>query len=444
LQGPTRFVAALVVVGLGTIAVLAVRNSMGDDGLLAGSACTASGTLEHGRGVVEAPGITPRLYPATAWTGRHLFLYGGVESPAFPGCESKLLNDSYLVDVTTGAAESLPAPPFEQPLSFPQVVNAGSTTIVVGALCGLEPDELATADVPSCEPGTYAAAAFDEKARSWRAVPLPASLAKAPYVSIVAVGATTSGDALFSLGDKSSLDIPVSEVWTFSPSSDQWTQTPSPGAAVAEVCLADDRLYAFQPKWRHDGRLLDASPFDLDPDAAVPTGPEDGYVMPSFAVMDLTASSGSEPSWRPGSPLPDVFLGHHYGVSTVCSAGHAIVSSQSRALEETYIYAAETDTWVTVPDAPGQFFVRTRVAAGSEILFLPSESQTAVPGLAFDLETRTWRSLDGLPPVLRGAVWAGDALVGYSEPVHTRETVTLPIGDERGPRMAPGVYHHVP
>lgn len=171
----------------------------------------------------SAEDFNHRSQPITAWTGTHLFVYGGVDSPG-----AAPLGDAALVDPSSGEVTALPPAPFEVPLdSFGAAAVVGDAVFLLGILCS-EPSE---DNVGSCEPGDYAAAQFSLAEQTWRSVELPSELGEVRSGHRRSLGVTSDGRVVLFLGPANVSDPAIPYFWTYSPASGEWANLPVPTAS---------------------------------------------------------------------------------------------------------------------------------------------------------------------------------------------------------------------
>lgn len=370
-------------------------------------------------GVVATPGLAPRFYPAQAWTGERLFVFGGLDPDAG---NWTLVNDGALVDPATGDAEILPASPFDPPLSSPKAVATGDHVVVIGHSCFVPPDSDPESSEPPCAPGVYAAAAYNQSEREWTTVAIPAELAgftsAGPANAVVhALGATADGRAVFQLGD-----LFAPQFWTYAPARGTWTVIPDPGVQSQAACVDGGRL--------------------------VVVTTNSGYVRPSLAVFDLARA---ERGWARSGPAEDTKL-LSGPPRLACMGTHVmVVDPVNSAGGPSPVYNLDAATWSLPSPPPGHRFFAEEVWTGTELVFRPIEVEVGEPGFAYNPVTNTWRTLRGFPAVTRGAIWSGSALVGYSEPLATRpymsveEVRSTPPSEWPEPTFnPPGVFRYVP
>jgi hypothetical protein len=371
--------------------------------------------------------LSPRVRPAQAWTGQRLFVFGGeVSSTAIP----TLLNDGALVDPATGDAEPLASSPFDPPLGYPRAIAGAGRVLVVGYSCAIPANfDPETTNLP-CDPGTYAAATYDVSKRQWHSVEIPPELtgftrAGPDNVTIRALGATTDGRAVLALGDFFS-----PQLWTVELATGEWSHLDGPPVQPVDACMSNDELFVLTTKYKNGDTLLERDPTLTPVPGQVYSGYEgDGHVLPSLAILDLQG----EVSWRETPADEGVNLGQSSPYLS-CLDDAAMVVDAIFGPGNVRLYTDASATWSIPAPLGARIFSLVRIWTGTDLVFLPSEADAGDPGFAYRVADDCWRSLENVPPVTRGAIWTGSAIVGYAEP----------LPSVSGPSFEPGPYHYEP
>jgi len=218
---------------------------------------------------------------ALAATDAFLLAAGGSVEPTF-------VNDSYLLDLATGAWERVPDAPFSDPLSSGrQAFVYGDDFIVAGPTCaGLK----VRRGEYSCDESTFEVARFDPRARSWQRLTVPPELADASGAGVD--GAVLVGDALIVSAIPPG-GFPVVEI-------SRWRLSLTDGSAVMEPWL-----------WGREVQTCEAggTRFDLENPRLRTgvTGGGDGRPTTTVLPLVLWATNlDSEVPSRVGVPLPAV------------------------------------------------------------------------------------------------------------------------------------------
>jgi hypothetical protein len=301
-------------------------------------------------------------FPAVAWTGDRLLVYGGAD-----GGPDRYSNAAALIDPTTAEQDLLPSPPFDGALAVASLVADEEHALVLGWLC-TDPEP----DVESCAPGTVSAALLDLDSRAWSTVEVPDELAEARMYDPV-LGVTTDGRAVFR--------FERSGFWTFDLANGNWKEVPFDGRH-SDACLAGDRLVAATRVGR--GRRA--------------------LAIRSMAGGDWTLTTPTRAAGRDDvSCAGDIALLHDvFGEDPV---RHSVDP------------ADKLDRWRRAAPAPHSGGYLTSVWTGDELVFLNLSTEALPghgPGLAYDPEADEWTPLDGAPVSSDALVWGDDAIVGFA------------------------------
>jgi hypothetical protein len=371
--------------------------------------------------------LSPRVFPAQAWTGERLFVFGG----NVPRGISTPFNDGALIDPQTGHTEPLAAAPFDPPLGYPKAIAAAGRVLVIGHSCAIPPDfDPEISELP-CEPGTYAAATYDVAKGTWHSVEIPPehreiTIAGPSHSALQALGTTTDGRAVLMLGDFRS-----PQYWTIELETGKWSRLPDPGVWANDACVSNDELFVLTTKYKNGDTLLERDPTLTPVPGQVYTGyPGDGHVLPSLAILDLRDPA----PWRQTPVDEGVNLGESSPYLS-CLDHAAAVLDAIFGPRNMRLYTDATATWsIPAPPPLARFFSLTRIWTGSQLILLPTEADAGSPAVAYVVADDCWRVLEGVPPVTRGAIWSGSAIVGYAEP----------LASVAGPPFEAGPYHFVP
>jgi hypothetical protein len=378
--------------------------------LVAGAAVAATAALRSEPGPAYVKALSPRSYPAQAWTDRGLFVFGG--SAAGKRDLTAYLNDGGLAPLSSRAIEVVPEAPFG-PLFEPTAIQVGKSVLVLGPSCAAV-YQTEGGEAPGCEDGGYRAGTYDLASREWRPLDLPAPLsdfgpfAPGAYRITRALGVTSGGEAVFALGE------PLHEqFWVYSRGSDRWAELPGSGVRPEDFCLTGDTLVVATAKYRHGGKILDDSPMrTIKPGETGYGFAGDGYVEPQLALYDFGSAR-----WQRSTAEPTMtFKGTTPKID--CMGTQVLLSDQ---IDPTGLrtYSIASGAWSSPPTPPTPPAGGARVWTGSELVFLafqPSGASFGSP-TAFRPGTGTWRPLPGSPPLSRAALWSGSQIVGYEDGV---------------------------
>lgn len=361
-----------------------------------------------------------RAEPGLAVVGERLFVYGGGgqhgPSASADGSTSETspsqtlperLNSAALIDPASGEVEILPDPPFEAPLQiYAPAIAVGTDIVLAGILCDQAVPDSSNGD---CEPGNYATAVYSEVDREWRLVNVPEALSAVTNGRREALGATSDGRAIFSLGQVSTDLGGRHEFWSFTPADDTWNRLPSPDVRVDDECLADDTLVVLT------GQLIDEGQVAATESDPAPRGPE-GYVDPSLRLLNVADDEVSE--WRQTSaasvegqtysPIPEL----------ACAGDDAVVHDHgggSMLLHDVTV-GAEGSAWRLAAARPTSGFYNT-LWTGTDLLLVGGTlGAQEVPDLRYDVTHDLWRELDSYTHV-GGAdpLWVGTGVTGWPD-----------------------------
>ena len=369
------------------------------------------GDIIESTGVRATPGLPARTEPAQALAGDQLFVYGG-SIPDEPLDEGGLLNDAALVDASSGDVEILPEPPFAEPLWHATAVGSNDTVLLLGRLCQIGPDYDPESDMsgdPDCRPGTYAAGVLDVPSRSWKAAEIPPSLAELHGAEAVseALGITADRDAVVQLGDYRS-----PEFWKLNLATLAWQQlAPSP-ERVDDACLMNDALLVLTTSYRHNDTLSEEDP-RLERRPGLRAGSEsDGYVNPRIAKLDLAAES----EWATVEVATGQVNSLSPPVLTCGSTGFAAIVPLGSPTADFAIFNRVTGASGDAVDPPMPSpVIKDQVWVGDDLVFLPAAIEAGRPALVYNAASGSWRTVEGVPPVTRGALAMANEIVGYSD-----------------------------
>lgn len=333
-------------------------------------------------GVQPTPDLTPRVGPTVAWIENRLFVYSGLNVGM-----SHFLDDAALVDVRSGAVETLPNPPFREPLGWRTAVAVDDAVVLIGSRCGEISD---LDDVETCLPGSYAGAVYFGSPAGWRPLALPDSMTRAPIGTFAAVGATNDGRAVFVVRNDAltAEDVAITEYWTYRVATDAWERLPDPGVAGARACIAEDRLIVVTSAYLGMGAGFDAT----------------------VSVMDLVGV----PTWQQGPSQRIDLPMDDSAFDLYCVGGQAAVVSTIDALGYTFAYDPTSGRWSQAPPPPVQQFILARITAGAELLYLPDDP--GAPVVSYEPAHGAWVRLHPPPRGIESGIWNGEAVVGYVGP----------------------------
>ncbi|MEX1009095.1 MAG: hypothetical protein WD271_14795 [Acidimicrobiia bacterium] len=410
-------IAAAIVLVIAASALAIVQRDRTGDG---------TQSVRAADGLTPTPDFAGRFYPAVAWTGKGVFVFGG---QAADTTDVSLLSDAAVLTPGSGDVQMLPDSGLG-PLFEPDAIRVGNQMLVVGPACDeiLQPEG---GETGGCKPGTYRAALFDLSSDDWRSVAVPARLQDryrswwpGDYRRTQALGLAPDGNAVFALGA-----LGAEEYWTYSSGSDTWTQLPAPGVRSDAQCLAGDNLVVLNSQYQYHGAVQADDPSTAQkPGESLSFGPDDGFVLPRIAVLDLRAAK----EWTTGEALTDDLFDDSAPPSLAC-LNNSVLVSDAVATTNMHLYDLQTGHWraPSVPPGANSFPpippMGSRVWTGKELVFLPTE-EIGASAVAYAPSTDTWRTLTDLPPVTRMAVWSGSTIVGYGEPLLIVELPDLSHG----------------
>jgi hypothetical protein len=420
-MGPPVRVGWLARSGFALVVVALLASLLRDAG---SEAAGSNGDTERDGHVVPTPGLSARDAPAIAWTGKRLFVFGGVHFAPANRPDENLANDGGLVNPRTGEVRRLPASPFRPRLSVPVAVAVDDTVVVVGISCKALADE--EYGFICRRPARYAAAQYDRSEDDWTEVPIPAPLLRidgaAPDGARVgALGATSNGRAVFEFGAGF-----AREYWAYAPKRHRWTRLPDPGFRPESACLMRNELVLLRVRYEVNGMV-----HDVDPSPRL-QGTGKNYVLPTLAVFDLAGGS----HWNESAAGTDVVYPFGSPPGVTCLDRSVAVVDSVRSTEHFRVYETAGDTWsAPASPPPPAVFSAVRFWTGTELVFLPTEADIGSPGFAYRTGTNSWRLFENPPAISHGGLWNGSAIVGYAE--------QLP-GEPSGTRSEAGVYRYVP
>lgn len=330
--------------------------------------------------------------PALAWTGDRLFVYGGnpVPSERESARAVEPLNDAALIDPANGDIDELADPPFDRPLRVaPAAVAVDDEVVVVGQLCRESEN-----DDRACDAGAYRGAVYSVGDDEWREINLPNHLKQISNGQSEAVGTTSDGRAVLLLGARDGFGTLANrEIWTYSPSDDEWEQLPSPGSLIEGVCLAGDAVVVGSGLLPQTAAGVAGAPVaQVDPTE----------VGPTLAVLGL---DGDARVWFPTEAAGMLPTGDQ--ASITCGEDLVLFDDGSEALR---VFELGVDGgWRTPAPKPGDDVHASRLWTGEEFLFLDANA----PTLGYDPAADTWRGIEQSAPTGALSVWTGDSVVGW-------------------------------
>jgi hypothetical protein len=354
----------------------------GDDG--------SSSTVDAGQDASTA--FAERAGPGVGWTGDRLFVYGG--NPPTDGRRARALGDAALVDLASGQIESLPAPPVEAPIAFPEVAVTSDHVVVLGLQCAERGEE------GECYPATYGVVDFSLAEGAWRPVDLPEELISVAEGLHNVAGTTSDGRVVFELGAFDA-EFGFEEFWTYAPETGEWQQLPSPGVRVESLCMADDTLVV-ATSTAHAGEEV------FTPTDPRPPGGGEAYTDPQLVYLPL---GEGEAGWTQTPPAPVEEL--EAPPSIGCGDDEAAVYDdidQGVAIHPVGSAASPDAAWEVAPPAPAGFSNNLQVWTGEEIVWLDPISGEAA---GLDPSSRQWRSFGTDLAGVTDPVWTGDGLAGW-------------------------------
>jgi hypothetical protein len=148
-----------------------------------------------------------------AWSGRHLFTYGGVffTPPDDGGPKRSTSLDAHLYDAETAEWSDVPRPPGD-PIVEPQAAYAGGRFLLLGTQCRSGTVYFKEGET-ACDGPRGVALWFDPASRTWSELHLPGWLANATHVwlrrpsDLVSMG--TSGSTLYLAGQRVVVSLDV-------------------------------------------------------------------------------------------------------------------------------------------------------------------------------------------------------------------------------------------
>ena len=316
-------------------------------------------------------------FPAVAWTGNDLLVYGGADDG--PGRYS---NAVALIDPASAEQAMLPEPPFDGALTAPaSLLATDDTAVALGWLCS-DPEP----DVESCAPGTITAARLDLTLRQWTTIDVPGPLLRAGYALDAGLGVTSDGRAVFAF-----TGIGGQRFWTYSLADGSWNALPSPGVPTRSACLAGDRV------------------------VTVATTPSGGR---SLAILPLDGSG----SWHITAETDDFVPSDVYDRANLSCAGETAMIHDAVGRSR-LIHGLDTDTssldspWRNSAPAPRDGTYSETLWTGSELIFLNQSADqfpAGGPALAYDPAADSWRELDDAPLASSSLTWTGEAVTGFA------------------------------
>jgi hypothetical protein len=312
-------------------------------------------------------------FPAVAWTGDRLLVYGGGDDS--PGRYS---NAAALIDPVTAEQEMLPSPPFDGALAVASLAADDEHALVLGWLCS-DPQP----GVESCAPATVTAARLDLGSHDWSPVEVPDELAHARIFDVVQ-GVTTDGRAVLRFTNT------ATPYWTYDLADDEWKHLPGPGLVARGTCLAGDRFVA---------------------NVRTPEGER------ALAVLDLTGdgtweqSAATDPSFVGGPRLRDELS---------CTDDTALIHNLfgEHALRHSLDPDELDEPWREPQPAPGSGSYVGSISTGEALVFLnlsPDGMPAGGAALSYDPAGDRWKELSGAPLSSASLVWSGDAIVGFAQ-----------------------------
>ena len=368
--------------------------------------------------------LEPRWYPALAWTGSEVFVFGGSEAGGF----TPHLESGALVAPDLASMVPLPPPPFPAPLEYPVAVTLGGgglgggapdgEVLVVGVTCAPPYGD----EFPPCDPGNVAAATFDLASHTWETVELPPELAaldetptdgSRATVFVDDLGVASDGQAVLVVGETRAVH------WRFDAATREWTALPPPPVApvseddrrlgfssVIAECLSGDTLVVMEPAVPHDPKV---------------SGSGDGEGGVRTHVLDVVAGGDwvtlADAPQVPGDSELEVACAGSHVVATDGATAGTLVDITGNERSGGWQLDLADGTWSDLPRPadlpmsgglpPGPFV--SRLWTGTELLLLPLGGEQ--PGLAYDPVAGTWRALVDVPGDTITAMWAGDRVV---------------------------------
>lgn len=316
-------------------------------------------------------------FPAVAWTGNDLLVYGGADDG--PGRYS---NAVALIDPASAEQVMLPEPPFDGALTAPaSLLATDDAAVALGWLCS-DPEP----DVESCAPGTITAARLDLTLRQWATIEVPEPLRRAGNALDAGLGVTSDGRAVFAFTRTGGQPF-----WTYSLADGTWTALPSPGVPTRSACLAGDRVVAVVPT-QSGGRSLAIFPLD---------GSDSWHMT---AATDEFVPSDID-----------------YGASLSCAGESAVIHDafgRGGLVHGLDANASSLESpWRVPAPAPRDGTYSETLWTGSELIFLnlsADQFPAGGPALAYDPAADSWRELDDAPLASSSLTWTGEAVVGFA------------------------------
>lgn len=345
---------------------------------------------------------------AAAGEGRLLVLGGRTPDD---GTSPRARNDAGLVDATTGTGTRLPDPPFDLAPTVSTTFTIDDRVLVVGITCPtVDEGEV-------CTDGTRVAAVLDLTTGDWTELDLPEALDVEPGADAGLwaehVGVTPGGDAIVEVGR-------WGDLWLVDPASGEWTELPAPPAPTGASCLAGATLVA----------LDDPTATDLPADPTTPVTsampPPSGSTPPSPQPTLRLLTIGDDPTAAADAvwaTAPAASPADRPADGLACAGDHVLLLA-SPAKEQVPTFDTATGTWTTTGSPGLSVWDWNAVTVGDAVTFLEGPVPgRETPGWLYDSTTGSWRSIPQLTvtPSPSGAVWDGEAILGYGLDIASEE-----------------------